>query len=200
MFQGYILFPPSAARQKVLAFGREAYESYILGTHRPSQLHLLVKLNVLNAVARNAALLGFPADSLCTEEMISAFSLTGPARAAAGHASYPRFLQPTPTQRSVAHHPFIDLFPFPVMRDRALRAIESGLLDEDELCYDLLELDGDRSAEPSLIVWGDGSEPSGWEASEPFLEKYGWLVWGCHELFEATNRWRARRGERCLRV
>jgi hypothetical protein len=183
-----------------MAFAREAYESYVLGTHRPSQLHLLLKLNVLNAVARNATLLGFRADSLCADELISAFSIPGPARPAAGDLPYPKFLQPTPTQTAVVHHPWIDLFPFPVMRDRALRAIESGLLDEDELCFDLLEVDGDRSVESSLIVWGDSSDPAGWEASEPFLEKYGWLVWGCTELFEATNCWRARRGEQLLQV
>lgn len=142
-------------------------------------------------------LLGFHADSLCAEDMISTFSLSGPARPA---APYPRFLQPTSTQVSVVHHPWLDLFPFPVMRDRALRAIESGLLDEDEFCSDLVEADGGSASEISLIVWGDSSDPAGWEASEPFLEKYGWLVWGCTELFEATNRWRGERGERRLQV
>ncbi|KID87963.1 hypothetical protein MAJ_11092, partial [Metarhizium majus ARSEF 297] len=37
-------------------------------------------------------------------------------------------------------------------------------------------------------------EPSGWEVTESFVEKWGWLLAGCVELKEATNYWRGKRG------
>ncbi|KAK9424582.1 hypothetical protein SUNI508_03458 [Seiridium unicorne] len=187
----------SQHREKVLGFAREAYEHYTLGMPRPNQLHLLIKLNVLNAVARNATLIGMPTDRLCADEAVSPFCRSGPLRLA-DEASWPKHLRPSAAQISVEHHPWIDMLPFPVMRDRAIRAFQSGVLDEDELCLDLMEVDGDRSETPSLIVWGESSDPFGWEASLPFLEKYGWLVWGCSEIFESTNLWRSRRGEKQL--
>ncbi len=163
---------------------------------RPSQLHALIKLNVLNALARNATLLGIPTDSLCADEAISPFSVQGPAPSET--SSWPESLRPTTVQLSVRHHPWIDLIPFPVMRNRALLAIDSGLLDEDEFCENLMEVDGDRSEKPSLIVWGESSDPRGWEATLLFFEKYGWLVWACPEIIESTNFWRRKRGEETL--
>ncbi|KAH8196533.1 hypothetical protein TruAng_009295 [Truncatella angustata] len=184
-------------REEVLRLAREAYEHYTLGTPRPAQLNYLIKLNVLNALARNATLIGIPTHRLCADEAVSPFSQSGPLPLP-DQASWPESLRPSSTQISVQHHPWVDLIPFPVMRDRAIRAFDSGLLDEDELCLDLMEAGGDRSDAPFLIVWGDSSDPCGWEASLSFLEKYGWLVWGCTELFESTNKWRARRGDKQL--
>jgi hypothetical protein len=38
----------------------------------------------------------------------------------------------------------------------------------------------------------------GWEVTEGFLRKWGFLLEGCDELIESTNRWRALRGEERL--
>lgn len=184
-------------REKVLQFAREAYEHYTLGMPRPTQLQLLIKLNVLNAIARNATLIGIPTDRLCADEAISPFSQSGPLPLP-DQSSWPVALRPSSVQSTVSHHPWIDLIPFPIMRDRAIRAFDAGQLDEDEFCLDLLEVSDGRTEEPYLIVWGDSSDPHGWEATLPFMEKYGWMVWGCTEIFESTNAWRARRGEKLL--
>lgn len=193
-YEGHRMLILPQHRERILDMARNAYQHYTLGTPRPSQLNFLVKLNVLNAIARNATLIGIPTDRLCADEAISPFGQTGPLRLP-DQASWPIHLRPSTTQVSIQHHPWIDLIPFPIMRDRAIRAFDAGLLDEDELCLDLMEAYGEAADTPFLIVWGESSDPHGWEATLPFLEKYGWLVWGCTELFEATNSWRARRGE-----
>ncbi|KAH8886608.1 hypothetical protein GQ53DRAFT_694599 [Thozetella sp. PMI_491] len=190
---GYSMLITAEARHRVLSFARAAYESFSLHSPRPTQLHLLIKLNALNAFARNAVLLGYPTDCLCADEMISFFPQQGPRTTNASKC--PESLQPTTVQLSVIHHPWLDLIPFPVIRNRAIRAIATGLLDEDELCTDLMEVDSDWAEAPSIIVWGDSSNPDHWEATLPFFEKYGWLVWGSSELLNSTNAWRARRGE-----
>lgn len=72
-------------------------------------------------------------------------------------------------------------------------------MDDDDLCFDMAEFDAPRDRESmSLIVWGEPWDPRGWEATVPFLRKWGWLLEGCTELLEGTNYWRTRRGERKL--
>ena len=51
-----------------------------------------------------------------------------------------------------------------------------------------------------LIAWSTPWEISGWEVSEGFLKKWGWSLRGCEGVLEATNRWRALRGEEPLAV
>ncbi|ETS79353.1 hypothetical protein PFICI_09206 [Pestalotiopsis fici W106-1] len=198
--EGYKMLTAPQRRDNVIRFAREAYERYALGAPRPSQLGMLVKLNVLNALARNARLIGLPNDRVCDDDAISPFSLSGPLPLPLPDQTlYPEALKPTAVQYSVLHHPWIDLLPFPVMRERAIRAVSSGVLDEDEIVLDLIEVwPKDAVHTPFLIVWGDSSNPGDWEATLPFLEKYGWLVWGCTELFESTNKWRSKRGEKLL--
>jgi len=49
-----------------------------------------------------------------------------------------------------------------------------------------------------LIVWSNPWEPNGWELTEGFIRKWGFLIQGCTDLFESTNRWRDIRGEERL--
>ncbi|OQV09920.1 hypothetical protein CLAIMM_13993 [Cladophialophora immunda] len=51
------------------------------------------------------------------------------------------------------------------------------------------------------IVWSPPWDVSGWELSEGFWRKWGWMMEGCAgEILEATNRWRRRRGEEELQI
>jgi hypothetical protein len=185
----------------IRAFTQKAYENYSIRALRPAQLTSLIRLNVLNGLARNAMKMGFPVEGLCRDEYISPFNYCGPhhPRLAGPVLCSPKSLQPTALQLQVLHHPWIDLFPFPRVRDNVLQALEAEYLDEDELCSDLLNIQDNRTCEkPSLILWGESSDERGWEASSAFLKKWGWLVQGCAELIDATNYWRASRGERPL--
>ncbi|GJC94823.1 hypothetical protein ColKHC_03649 [Colletotrichum higginsianum] len=78
-------------------------------------------------------------------------------------AATPSTLRPTSVQKAVIHHPWIDLFPFPRFRDNTLLAMAAGMVDDDELCRDILETTGeDLGARPSLIVWASpGTVPHG---------------------------------------
>ncbi|KAF4813201.1 hypothetical protein CGCSCA5_v008584 [Colletotrichum siamense] len=148
-----------AYRQRV----KEVYEGYSLHAPRPSALHVLIRLRVLAALAHNAIAIGFPPQGLCREDFISPYNLSGPLELENFDLTTPgrESLRPTNLQRRILHHPWIDLFPFPIFRDNLLLAMASGLVDDDQLCADILEVkDEDLAGKPSLIVWDEGKEGS----------------------------------------
>jgi hypothetical protein len=179
-------------------FADHAYASYIQGSPALSHLSLLVRYNVSSALARNADMLGVTAE-FYEWEGISPFvkqgptiGLTSPRRS----VGWPPNLHPTSLQCSMPHHPWLDLFPWPKVRDNMLMAFEDpDICDDDELCHDICEYQGHES-DAVVIVWGDAWDPRSWEITPAFLKKWGWLLRGCDEFLEATNYWRAKRGER----
>ncbi|KAK9364804.1 hypothetical protein V1509DRAFT_613118 [Lipomyces kononenkoae] len=181
-------------------FIRRAYEEYTLNAPRPEALPLLIRINVLNAIATNARRLGIPTEGLCRDDLISPFNLLGPRPPIEpfwSSAHCPAALQPTSLQKTIVHHPWIDLLPFAALRDNLLKFLALGLLDDDELCFDILEItDGDLTAKPAMIVWGDASDGSSWEVNSAFLRKWGFLIKDCPQIIEATNHWRESRGEK----
>ncbi|KAF7556166.1 hypothetical protein G7Z17_g1612 [Cylindrodendrum hubeiense] len=179
-------------RSNLGQFARQAYQDYLLASPRPSALQTLVQLNVLNALGQNAAALGITTESLCDDASLSPFNYSGPGTT---WGTAPPSLQPTALQIETPHHPWIDLFPVPQMRDSFIRAC--GSLDEDELNADLVDVE-ETDEKPNLIVWGNPSDPRAWEITVPFLRKWGWLVRECQVLLDATNYWREKRGEKRL--
>jgi hypothetical protein len=91
------------------------------------------------------------------------------------------------------HHPWLDFFPFPKMRDCLIMA--AHLFDDEELCHDLMAFWDTRNTNATLIVWGQSWDPWNWEVTEEFAAKWGWLLRGSPELLVSTNYWRKRRGE-----
>lgn len=181
---------------------QNAYLQYSLKSPKLSSLPALIRLNALNAIAQNAETMGFPREGLCCDDWISPFNEYGPdSPDKVKEGIMPESLRPTALQRMFVHHPWTDLFPLPRLRDNILYSMMTGTLDEDELCLDLLDVIGGYS-DPSvcLIVWGKPSDIAGWEVSPGFLKKWGWLLQGCPEAIEATNRWRESRGESRLNV
>ncbi|KAG7126162.1 hypothetical protein HYQ44_001202 [Verticillium longisporum] len=175
----------------------DTFQDYSLNAPRPSQLQLLIRLNVLDGLARNAEALGFPVKGLCADEFISPFNYQNGHRPSS-QPSHPESLSPTAPQRTVRHHPWVDLFPLARLRDNILRGLDSGTIDEDELCSDLLNVEDTNWSDvkkPSLILWGEPWDIKGWEASAAFLRKWGWITQGCPELIEGTDYWRRIRGE-----
>lgn len=134
----------------------------------------------------------------------------------------PDNLTPTDLQLSHPHSSWIDVFPFPEMRDNLIRY--QGYFSHAEFLTDLLgntincmeavcdlprkrtiALPGLKDADDApdrrgLILWGEPYQRDSWEVTPGFLKRWWWVVKGCGELVESTNRWRTVRGERPLRM
>ncbi|KAI1856849.1 hypothetical protein JX265_011174 [Neoarthrinium moseri] len=163
----------------------------------PDHLITLLQYNTLRALAVNRTLISgilfTPLD--CGQEVIHVIPY--PAKP----ELLPSTLLPTTLQQTVPHGDWIDMFPCPEGRDRLIRA--AGTFDEDELWADCIGglyegfPDGEIQRR-GFIAWSPPWDISGWEMSEGFLRKWGWLVKGSPGALEATNRWRANRGEEPL--
>ncbi|KAH7384979.1 hypothetical protein BKA64DRAFT_697091 [Cadophora sp. MPI-SDFR-AT-0126] len=172
------------------------------------KLMTLLHFNLVRALLQNVIILGLDPD-LMEDDIPSPFQ--------APHDSLvdlmsrlPDSLKPTMLQLTVPHHPELDGFPYPELRDNCIRAGES--FDTDEFCMDMLY--GVESGQESsqckgkssvgngrtgLIVWSDPWLSGSWEVDEGFARKYSWLLKGCREIRESTNFWRRSRGEPPLR-
>ena len=160
----------------------------------PDHLITLLQFNALRALAVNRTLISgilvTPLD--CDEEVIHVISYpTKPEL-------LPSTLLPTTLQQTVPHGDWIDLFPYPEGRDSLIRA--AGTFDEDELWADCIGglyegFPDDEVERRGIIAWSPPWDISGWEMSEGFLRKWGWLFEGLPGTLEATNRWRMERGE-----
>lgn len=117
----------------------------------------------------------------------------------------PRCLQPTDRQWAMPHHPWIDVLPFPQMRDNLLQRYvedtETGALiatfDEEKLCRWMIGVDPEQK-EGGFILWGNPWELSSWEVTEDFIRHWGWSLNGCEGLIKSSNYWRRRRGEKAM--
>lgn len=154
----------------------------------------LLQYNALRALAFNRSLIS---DMLvnplkCDEEVIHVVPY--PAKP---ELVPPTFL-PTVLQQTIPHGDWIDCFPCPIGRDRLI--MEAGKFDEDELWADCIGglyegFPDDEIVRRGIIAWSPSWSVQGWEMSEGFFRKWGWLVRDVPGMLEATNSWRAIRGE-----
>ncbi|KAL5345163.1 hypothetical protein ACLOAV_010119 [Pseudogymnoascus australis] len=154
----------------------------------------LLQFNALRALAVNRTLitgiLVTPLD--CDEEIIHVIPFpTKPEL-------LPPSLLPTTLQQTVPHADWVDMFPCPEARDRLILA--AGTFDEDDLWADCIGglyegFPDDEIERRGIIAWSPPWDISGWEMSEGFLRKWGWLFKGLPGPLVATNRWRMQRGE-----
>ncbi|KAK6857261.1 hypothetical protein PG995_007448 [Apiospora arundinis] len=161
----------------------------------PDHLITLLQFNALRALAANRTLVSgisvTPFD--CEEEAIQVLSYpTDPRR-------LPPALLPTVLQQTVPHGNWIDIFPSPEARDALIRAVGSGAMDEDELWADCIGglyegFPDDEVERRGVVAWSPPWDIAGWEMSEGFLRKWGWLFGTVPGALEATNRWRRERG------
>ncbi|KAI8656484.1 BZIP domain-containing protein [Fusarium sp. Ph1] len=160
-------------------------------------LHI-ARFSYFAALFANFSSLGFEFSLFLDEASVSPFV----GRSDLVDTDVPSSLRPLPSQRSISHHPYIDSLPFPEFRRRALAALSTDppLLDEDNLCIDLMLNDG-------LVCWGSTSENGmdrgtpwdsrSWEAKGWFLRKWWWLVGGQDgELWQSSTWWASQRGEK----
>lgn len=187
------------------------------------QLLHLIQYNVLRALGRNKETLSALAVEYCAVQstrITSSFpnhSVIWPAS-----PTLSTCLSPTARQMKVAHSSWINILPFPTMRDRLI-ARESHFDHADfvrDLVGEQINLglflsttcpasvgmppgklilqDPDletMGSESRLVVWGEPYRAESWEASPGFLQKWAWCVTDCRELLDSTNHWRAVRGE-----
>ncbi|KAJ5724865.1 hypothetical protein N7493_006593 [Penicillium malachiteum] len=160
----------------------------------PDHLIILLQFNALRAMAINRTLISgilyTPLD--CDEERFHIVPCpTNPEL-------LPATLFPTILQQTVPHADWINLFPYAEGRDRLIQA--SGTFDENELWDDCIGglyqgLPDDEIERRGIIAWSPCWSITGWEMSEGFLRKWGWLFHGLPEVLEPTNCWRLVRGE-----
>lgn len=186
---------PSDLRQMAHEFETMMQRDFLLGSPRVDLVLTLIQFNVFRALLNNTQTLGWDFQWLECEEPESPWTTTDPPSATSVFC--PPNLQPTDMQRKIRHHPWIDLWPIPQMRDNLLLA--AGLYDEDELCNGLLEFKDVPNEQSGLLVWGEPWDAASWEVSVTFVRRWGWAIRGCDDLLESTNRWRMARGERPMK-
>ncbi|PLB51989.1 hypothetical protein P170DRAFT_352882 [Aspergillus steynii IBT 23096] len=170
-------------------FNATAYERYYAADPCLDHLLTLTKFNVLRAFVDNMASLGLSIQEMGDDD-ISPFNTPN------NHDDIiPTSLSPTATQRSIPHHPWLDCFPFPGMRDNLVHAAES--FNDCELCTDIMD---PSNGDVGMMVWGDPWLPQNWEVSELFVQKWSWVIEGFPEVLVHSNYWRDRRGLQKLKV
>lgn len=172
-----------------------ARAEYAIRAPRTDLILGLNQLNNLRALTSNIDVLGFTASEM-HDDALSPFSTPSawPASDQTVMSSLPGALTPTVIQSTIEHHPWLDLIPLPKLRDNLILADAAGLLDEYKLCHDLCGHQSAADGFSGVIVWRDPWDPSGWEITRTFLERWGWVLRDCWELWVSTNYWRTRRG------
>lgn len=110
-------------------------------------------------------------------------------------------LRPTKTQITRKHPAYLDVLPFPDLRDRLIELTthDPPLLDEEEFLRD--------ATSGGVVCWGSsggvGQSPAGggapwdsrsWEAKTWFLNKWNWLIGEESDLARNSAWWRTMRG------
>lgn len=159
----------------------------------------LVQFNVLRGSLANRQLLDNAlsvdgrVDSTMTPTEMHVLPLLSPTAL----ARVPPCLRPTPHQRTVLHPSWIDIFPHPTIRDNLILA--NGVFDADRLWLDvvggLFEGIDDDSEASGVMLWETPWTWQGWELTEGFIERWGWMLQGCKEVLDETNRRRQERDE-----
>lgn len=162
----------------------------------PDHLITLLQYNVLRATIINMKIL----EPLLTITSCSADTLNVLPEPSLPD-QIPPTLWPTKLQQTMPHEDWVDIVPHPQWRDNVLLAL--GTFDEDELWSDTMGglFEGFPQSEierRGVIVWSPPWDVRGWEVTEGFWKKWGFLMKSCDDILEATNYWRRQRGEEPL--
>ncbi|OOF92961.1 hypothetical protein ASPCADRAFT_209618 [Aspergillus carbonarius ITEM 5010] len=187
---------PISIQHLIENFTRVAYESYFRGSPSADHLLTLSKMNVFRAFMANMTVLSLGRGTTwCqSDDALSLFNTLPPGTIE--ESKLPGALRPTKLQIKVPHHPWLDFFPLPRLRDNLV--LMADKFDDDELCHDVMGFWDNASDSCSMLVWGEPSDPANWEVTERFLKKWPWVVRGCPELLQSTNKWRQQRGEKMI--
>jgi hypothetical protein len=107
----------------------------------------------------------------------------------ASKSALPPSLVPTSQQQVVPHKAYVDMLPWPSMRDRVLNSLSA--INELEFVQDM--------SMGQIKVWGSMPwDPMAWELSPEFVRKWWFLV--DEGMLRASNFWRGQRGEAALTI
>ena len=169
----------------------------------------LIYYNVYRAFVSNINLLGLDPMEMCNEDYPSPFCHAPPGSNSVADldpsdpfsSRYPRrtlpllppALYPTETQKTIPHHPIMDVFPSAPFRDQMIYG--TGLYDEQELCFDLLgdaayidEFETPPKTSPSPSSTANSSpttSPLDTPVEKPPGTAGGMIVWGEPYLVES---------------
>ncbi|KAI1110662.1 hypothetical protein F5Y14DRAFT_346827 [Nemania sp. NC0429] len=155
------------------------------------RLLVLVQLNVLRGMMSNMAMLRL-IDRVPIECGMVLYAKDFPPPPDV----LPLSLQETWFQQNTPHDMWLDVIPCPRLRDNILSY--GDFVSEDDFCVDVVGglFEGfDNIEMKGLLVWGEPWSETGWEVTQGFATKWGFLLKGCDALIEATNKYRAARGE-----
>ncbi|KAF5559850.1 hypothetical protein FNAPI_4557 [Fusarium napiforme] len=137
------------------------------------------------------------------------------------HLPLPTRLEPTQVQMTSPHPCWIDIFPFPELRDNLIR--KQLIYDHIQFLEDLVgdyvyilppavpstrcivpqftSLKGGNLPKENagMILWGEPHLSESWEVTPSFLAKWSWLIGECKDLVHVSNNWRQSRGDQPLR-
>lgn len=156
----------------------------------------LVQCNIYRGLISNAMALGLSVQDMLPEDARSTFNV---AQQNPIYDHIPPALRPTQLQRSMLHHPWIDLLPFPTIRDNLLMA--GSMINRLEICADVTGIFGmsviaseahDPVTTSGLIVWGEPWEPGSWEITPTFFQKWA-AFFTCPQAIAGTRMWRSKR-------
>ncbi|KAH7355160.1 hypothetical protein BKA65DRAFT_394676 [Rhexocercosporidium sp. MPI-PUGE-AT-0058] len=141
--------------------------NFSLDPMRDSNFMIMQKIDVWEALLNIAGKL----ELACCQD--SGFNIVAPV------SSLPPSLAPTLQQRYVPHRPYIDMIPWPSMRDRILSSPSS--INEMQFASDIAFSD--------IKVWGSSPwDPVGWEVSPEFAKKWWFLM--DDAILQTANFWR----------
>jgi len=139
--------------------------------------------SMINASVLNGIILSCDTLSMMDEDALSPFN-----NQITISPNIPKDLEPTQMQKTVPHHPYIDIVPFSGFRDKMLRVLD--IIDEDDVCC-MIHTDWG--------VWGDRPwDKTSWEVGEKFAEKYWFLM--DEEMKRTSDFWRGQRGLKPLKI
>ncbi|KAI9042467.1 bZIP transcription factor [Aspergillus affinis] len=184
---------PRNIHELMLEVQNQTLRNHRLGTPNINDLATISKLNMKRAMMDNIVVVGMTMAWVADDDSVSIFSMTRPGFP---DHTIPESLRPTELQRTKPHHPWLDIFPFPQIRDNLITAQDD--FDDEELCHDLMAFWDPGNSEAAVLIWGSPWDPRNWEVTEAFVRKWGWVLNGCLEIQESSNRWRRMRGERHL--
>ncbi|KAF2820958.1 hypothetical protein CC86DRAFT_359537 [Ophiobolus disseminans] len=192
----HILGPDAPSSMHFIArLEAAASAEYAIGAPRTDLILGLNQLNILRALTTNIEVLGFTASEMHDDASSPFFSPNAWLTSRRIEwSNLPATLTPTAIQCTIEHHPWLDLIPLPQLRDNLILADAAGQLDEYQLCHDLCGHQSAPDGFSGVLVWRDPWDASGWEITGKFLERWGWVLQDCWELWVSTNYWRTKRG------